>query len=87
MSEGNEGNGIGREGPNTITEELIWIGYNAAGQLAFEVHRSLNPAAAVIMLEQIRQSLVGQFRFQRERKVDLAPAGSIKEFEARGRKG
>lgn len=60
-----------------ITEELIIIGYNADGVLAYGLRSGLNPAAAVIMLEQIRQTMVGQFRFQRERKIDLVPGGAL----------
>lgn len=81
-----EQGGVNEQQGPFIKEPLIVIGYDAEGNLGYEIPSTLNPASALVMLEQIRQTMVGQFRFKREQKIALVPGGALSALNG-ARKG
>ena len=57
-----------------LAEPLITIGYDEDGDPMMQMAPNLAPAAAVVLLEQMKLNLVGQFRFKKGPKVVPAPA-------------
>ena len=80
MSEGangKAGNVTVPEEHQRIQERLISIGYDASGELVLEVSNNIAPAVAIVMLEQMKFTMVRSFHFRRERKVDLVPGAAL----------
>ena len=57
-----------------MVESLIVVGYDEDGDVRMDLSPSINPASVVVLLEQMKLNLVGQFRFKHAPKVIPAPA-------------
>jgi hypothetical protein len=67
-----------------IVEQLVAIGYNAEGKLAAGWRGDLNPAVVPIILEQVRNTLIARFRFQREGMIDVVPGAALGALNGKG---